>query len=88
MEGYGIIYNKEILERYFATEGAKAGSMEEIGDFETLKAVVEDMQSKKELLGIRGVFASTSLLPGDEWRWHTHLANYHIESLHIRYLGN
>lgn len=75
MEGYGIIYNKEILERYFATEGAKAGSVEEIGDFETLKAVVEDMQSKKEQLGIKGVFASTSLLPGDEWRWHTHLAN-------------
>ncbi len=75
MEGYGIIYNREILERYFATDGAKAGSVEEIGDFETLKAVVEDMQSKKEQLGIKGVFASTSLLPGDEWRWHTHLAN-------------
>lgn len=75
MEGYGIIYNREILERYFATDGAKAGSVEEIGDFETLKAVAEDMQSKKEQLGIKGVFASTSLLPGDEWRWHTHLAN-------------
>lgn len=75
MEGYGIIYNRELMERYFATTGAKAGSMEEIRDFETLKAVVEDMQSKKEQLGIKGVFAATSLLPGDEWRWHTHLAN-------------
>ena len=75
MEGYGIIYNREIMERYFATEGAKAGSMEEIGNFETLKAVAEDMQSKKEQLGIKGVFASTSLQPGEDWRWHTHLAN-------------
>lgn len=33
------------------------------------------MQSKKDALGIKGVFASTSLLPGEEWRWQTHLAN-------------
>lgn len=75
MEGYGIIYNREIMNRYFATTGAKAGSIEEMKDFETLKAVVEDMQSKREELGIKGVFASTSLQPGEEWRWHTHLAN-------------
>ena len=75
MEGYGIIYNQEIMNRYFATNGAKVGSMEEINSFAILKAVAEDMQSKKEELGIRGVFASTSLLPSEEWRWHTHLAN-------------
>lgn len=75
MEGYGIIYNLEIMNRYFATTGAVVGSIEEINNYATLKAVVEDMQSKKEELGIRGVFASTSLLPGEEWRWHTHLAN-------------
>ena len=75
MEGYGIIYNKEIMNRYFATSGAKVGSMEEIKNFETLKAVAEDMQSKKEELGIKGVFASTSLQPNEDWRWHTHLAN-------------
>ena len=75
MEGYGIIYNLEIMNRYFATTGAVVGSIEEINNYATLKAVVEDMQSKKEELGIRGVFASTSLLPSEEWRWHTHLAN-------------
>ena len=75
MEGYGIIYNLEIMNRYFATTGAVVGSIEEINNFATLKAVVEDMQSKKEELGIRGVFAATSLLPSEEWRWHTHLAN-------------
>ncbi|MBR4085710.1 MAG: ABC transporter substrate-binding protein [Lachnospiraceae bacterium] len=75
MEGYGIIYNREIMNRYFATTGAEVGSVEEIRDFETLKAVAEDMQSKKDELGIKGVFASTSMQPNEDWRWHTHLAN-------------
>ena len=75
VEGYGIIYNNAIMEKYFALDGAKAASMDEINNFETLKAVVEDMQAKKDELGIQGVFASTSLLPGEDWRWQTHLAN-------------
>lgn len=78
VEGYGIIYNNAIMEEYFALEGAKAASMEEINNFSTLKVVVEDMQQKKEQLGIDGVFASTSLNPGDDWRWQTHLANIPI----------
>ena len=75
VEGYGIIYNDAIMQRYFSTPGAKVSSMEEIRSFETLKEVVEDMTAKKEELGIQGVFASTSLSPGEDWRWHTHLAN-------------
>ena len=78
VEGYGIIYNGEIMDKYFAMDGAKADSIEAINSFDTLKAVVEDMQSKKDALGIKGVFASTSLLPGEEWRWQTHLANLPI----------
>ncbi len=75
VEGYGIIYNQAILNAYFATEGAVAASMDEINNFATLKAVVEDMTAKKDQLGIDGVFASTSLQPGEDWRWQTHLAN-------------
>ena len=75
VEGYGIIYNDAIMQKYFAMDGAKAASMDEINNFETLKAVVEDMQAKKDDLGIEGVFASTSLTPGEDWRWQTHLAN-------------
>lgn len=75
VEGYGIIYNNAIMEKYFAMNGAKVDSVEEIDDFQTLKSVVEDMQAKKDALGIKGVFASTSLAPGDDWRWQTHLAN-------------
>ncbi len=40
---------------------------------QTLKAVVEDMTAKKAQLGIKGVFSSTSLKPGEDWRWQTHL---------------
>ncbi len=75
VEGYGIIYNQAIMDAYFATEGALAASMDEINNFATLKAVVEDMTAKKDALGIDGVFASTSLQPGEDWRWQTHLAN-------------
>jgi len=78
VEGYGIIYNDAIMKKYFALSGAKASSMEEINNFQKLKAVVEDMQGRKDELGIKGVFASTSLNPGDDWRWQTHLANIPI----------
>ena len=75
VEGYGIIYNDAIMQKYFALDGAKAASMDEINNFAKLKEVVEDMQAKKDELGIEGVFASTSLTPGEDWRWQTHLAN-------------
>ncbi len=75
VEGYGIIYNEGIMNAYFALDGAVATSMDEINNFATLKAVVEDMQAKKDALGIQGVFASTSFADGEDWRWQTHLAN-------------
>ena len=56
-------------------EGVILLSMDEINNFETLKAVVEDMQANKDDLGIEGVFASTSMGPGEQWRWQTHTAN-------------
>jgi len=75
VEGYGIIYNNAIMTKYFALAGAKATSMADINNFATLKAVVEDMTVKKAQLGIKGVFSSTSLKPGEDWRWQTHLAD-------------
>lgn len=77
VEGYGIIYNDAILRKYFALsdKAVSISSAEEIKDFNTLKAVVEDMTAKKDQLGIKGVFAATSLKPGEDWRWQTHLAN-------------
>lgn len=78
VEGYGIIYNQDILDKYFAISGAKATSIEQINNFSTLKAVVEDMTAKKAQLGIEGVFSSTSFTPGEDWRWQTHLMNLPI----------
>ena len=75
VEGFGIIYNDSIMQKYFAMDGAKATSIDEINNFDKLKEVVEDMQSKAADLDIEGVFASTSLTPGEDWRWQTHLAN-------------
>jgi len=77
MEGYGIIYNEEIMERYFdlPEKAVTIDSVEEIKNFELLKAVAEDMQKNIDKLGIKGVFASTSLSAGNQWRWQSHLAN-------------
>lgn len=80
VEGYGIIYNEEIMEKYFSLNNKKTPykSMSEVNNFEKLKAVVEDMTANKKALGIEGVFASTSFSAGEDWRWQTHLANLPI----------
>lgn len=77
VEGYGIIYNKEITDKYFALDNKSTDfkSMEDINSFSKLKELAQDMQKNKEALGIDGVFASTSLKNGENWRFQTHLAN-------------
>ena len=77
IEAYGIIYNKEITDRYFALKARQTqiNSMDEITDYNKLRVVVEDMTKHKKELGIDGVFASTSMLSGEDWRWQTHLMN-------------
>lgn len=81
MEGFGILYNEEIFDRYFALPNPAVASMDEVNNFGALKAVAEDMQKRKEELGIDGAFAVTSLIAGEEWRWTNHLMNgpYHYE---------
>lgn len=77
VEGYGIIYNTAVTDRYFALADRQTAvqSMDEIHGFASLRAVVEDMQAHKAQLGLQGVFASTSLKSGEDWRWQTHLVN-------------
>ena len=74
METYGLIYNKDILNKYFALDGAKATSMDEIDNFDTLKAVADDMQARKDELGIKGAFTSAGFDSSSDWRFKTHLA--------------
>ncbi|MBD5439136.1 MAG: ABC transporter substrate-binding protein [Treponema sp.] len=77
VEGYGIIYNKALTDKYFAlsSKATPYSSMDEIDNFQKLKAICDDMQKNASALGIEGVFASTSLKAGEDWRWQTHLAN-------------
>ena len=77
VEGYGIIYNDAIMRKYFALpdKAVDISSADEIRNFATLKAVVEDMTKHLDKLGIKGVFASTSMASGTDWRWQTHLFN-------------
>lgn len=86
VEGYGIIYNDAIMRKYFSLPNKKSNlnSAEEINSFQKLKTVVEDMTANREKLGIEGVFASTSLAAGEDWRWQTHLLNVplYYEFLH------
>ena len=78
IETYGIIYNKAIMNEYFETEGAVVTSMEEINNFDTFKAEVEDIQAKKDELGILGAFTSAGMDSSSDWRFKTHLANLPI----------
>ena len=77
VEGYGIIYNDAIMKKYFALSNRATSitAANQIKNYQTLKAVVEDMTARKAELGIKGVFASTSLSSGEDWRWQTHLLN-------------
>ncbi|MCI1955101.1 MAG: ABC transporter substrate-binding protein [Oscillospiraceae bacterium] len=79
VEGYGIIYNDAIMKKYFALadkdKSVTATSADQIRNFATLKAVVEDMTKHRDELGIKGVFSSTSFSNGEDWRWQTHLLN-------------
>lgn len=65
------------MRKYFElpNKAVAISSAEEINNFATLKAVVEDMQKNKDALGIKGVFASTSMSAGNQWRWQTHTVN-------------
>ncbi len=80
VEGYGIIYNDSIMQAYFDSPDKQVDvdTVDDINSFAVLSQVVTDMTRLKDSLGIDGVFASTSLKPGEDWRWTTHLANVAI----------
>ncbi len=78
VETYGIIYNKSILDRYFALPDAKITSLNQVSNFESFSTMVTDIQSKKEALGIKGAFTSSGMDSSSDWRFKTHLANLPI----------
>ena len=75
METYGIIYNKDLLEKYVNLPGAKVSSIDQINSFDKLKAVADDIQARKTELGVKGAFTSAGFDSSSDWRFKTHLAN-------------
>ncbi len=67
IETYGIIYNKALL--------AEAGYSEaDITNFDSLKAVAEDITARQDELGF-AAFTSAGMDGSSDWRYKTHLAN-------------
>ena len=67
LETYGIIVNKALLEQ--------AGhSLEEITDFDSLKAVADDIHARADELGF-DAFTSAGLDGSSSWRFSGHLSN-------------
>ena len=75
LETYGLLYNKTLLERYFALEGAKITSLDQVNNFASFQVLAEDLQARKEELGIEGAFTSAGMDASSDWRFKTHLAN-------------
>lgn len=78
IETYGIIYNKAILNDYFAADWSTVKSIDDLNNFEALKAVAEEIQAHKDKLGVQGAFTSAGMDSSSDWRFKTHLANLPI----------
>ncbi|WP_461206693.1 ABC transporter substrate-binding protein [Clostridium sp. DL1XJH146] len=86
IETYGIIYNKTVLEAYCGMDGAKVASIDEINNFDKLKEVADDIQSRLDEVSaaagadydLQGAFTSAGMDSSSDWRFKTHLANLPI----------
>jgi len=78
IETYGIIYNKTLLNKYFAADWSTVKSVEEINGFEKLKTVANEIQSHKQEMGVKGAFTSAGMTDSSDWRFKNHLANLPI----------
>lgn len=71
IESYGLIVNKTLLE--------KAGyTLDDIKSYDNLKTVADDIQERKDELGVKGAFTSAGMDGSSDWRFKTHLANLPI----------
>ena len=75
VESYGIIYNKDLLQKYCDSDFATVKSIDEINSFAKLKTVAEEIQANKDALGVNGAFTSAGMDASSDWRFKTHLAN-------------
>lgn len=84
IETYGIIYNKSILNDYCTMDNAVISSVDDINNFDTLKAVADDIQARLDEINeqfgyeLMGAFTSAGMDSSSDWRFKTHLANLPI----------
>lgn len=78
IETYGIIYNKTLLDKYFAADFATIKKIDDLNNFNALKTVAEEIQKNKDALGVDGAFTSAGMDGSSDWRFKTHLANMPI----------
>ena len=93
VEAFGIIYNKKILDEYFALEDKKSGlkSVTEVKSYKELEALAKDIHERKDELGIVGAFAAPAFKEGESTAWSTRLLGvplgYEIENKKIDVTG-
>ena len=75
IETYGIIYNRTLLDKYFASDWSTVKKAEDINSFNALKTVAEEIQAHKTELGVDGAFTSSGMDSSSDWRFKSHLAN-------------
>ena len=78
IETYGIIYNKKLLNDYFAADWSTVKSIDDLNNFTALKTAADEIQAHKDDLGVLGAFASAGMDSSSDWRFKTHLANLPI----------
>ena len=74
LESYGIIYNKELLNKYFELSDSSIKSVDDINSFKALKTVADGIQKHKDDLGVKGAFTSAGFDSSSDWRFKTQLA--------------
>ncbi|WEV65708.1 MULTISPECIES: ABC transporter substrate-binding protein [unclassified Bifidobacterium] len=86
-ETYGLIYRKDLLQKYFDMPGASIKNVKDIKDFKSLKTVADEIQANKDKLGLEGAFSSMGFDASSYFRWYVHLSNmpiaYEFEKDHI-----
>jgi len=94
LEAFGIIYNEDILNAYFALSdrGTDFESITQINTYRELEALVRDLHEHREELDIDGVFAAPGLREGEHTAWSTRLLSipvgYEIKSQNHDVIGN
>lgn len=75
MERYGIIYNKSLMKQYFSADWSSIKSIEKIDNFKALKTVADEIQDRKDALGVKGAFSSAGFDSSSSKRFGDQLAH-------------